>query len=93
MKKIVLIMLLLASVITTDASAFETKFLSVNFATMELKHKGEIYTLIEIHNKVKRTWREVTYRCMDERANAVVFRLYVDDFGRYLKLQKVNAKK
>lgn len=90
MRLIVTILLLF---LTIEASAFETHFMSVDFDKMELRHNGKVYSLVEVKNKTRRTWREVTYLCIDERLHAVAFRLFVTDEGEFLRLQKYTSKK
>jgi hypothetical protein len=75
------------------ASAFETRFMSVDFDRMLLIHNGKTYQLVEVKNKARRSWREVTYLCIDERLKAVAFRLFVTDEGEFLRLQKFTSKK
>ena len=76
-----------------NAMAFETNFMSVDFDKMELKHNGKVYSLVEVKNKTRKTWREVTYLCIDEKLHAVAFRLFVTDEGEFLRLQKYQSKK
>lgn len=90
MKKLIALIALLVSM---QASAFETHFMSVDFDRMVLKHNGKEYSLVEVKNKTRRTWREVTYLCIDEKLHAVVFRLFVTDEGEFLRLQKYISKK
>lgn len=90
MRLIVAILLLF---LTIEASAFETHFMSVDFDKMELRHNGKVYSLVEVKNKTRRTWREVTYLCIDERLHAVAFRLFVTDEGEFMRLQKYTSKK
>lgn len=92
MKKI-LVTLLMFVAIATNAMAFETHFMSVDFDRMELRHNGKTYSLVEVKNKTRKTWREVTYLCIDEKLHAVVFRLFVTDEGEFLRLQKYQSKK
>ena len=79
--------------LTMSASAFETHFMSVDFDKMILKHNGKEYALVEVKNKTRRTWREVTYLCIDEKLHVVAFRLFVTDEGEFLRLQKYTSKK
>lgn len=60
---------------------------------MILNHNGKTYQLVEVKNKARRSWREVTYLCIDERLKAVAFRLFVTDEGEFLRLQKFTSKK
>lgn len=90
MKKLIALIALLVSM---QASAFETHFMSVDFDRMVLKHNGKEYSLVEVKNKTRRTWREVTYLCIDEKLHAVAFRLFVTDEGEFLRLQKYTSKK
>lgn len=76
-----------------NAMAFETHFMSVDFDRMELRHNGKVYSLVEVKNKTRKTWREVTYLCIDEKLHAVAFRLFVTDEGEFLRLQKYQSKK
>lgn len=92
MKKI-LATLLMFMAIATNAMAFETHFMSVDFDKMELRHNGKTYSLVEVKNKTRKTWREVTYLCIDEKLHAVAFRLFVTDEGEFLRLQKYQSKK
>lgn len=82
-----------AMLLTMSASAFETHFMSVDFDKMILKHNGKEYALVEVKNKTRRTWREVTYLCIDEKLHAVAFRLFVTDEGEFMRLQKYTSKK
>lgn len=91
MRKIFLIALFAVCSIT--ASAFETRFMSVDFDKMELRHDGKTYDLIEVKCKQRRTWREVTYLCIDKKLHAVAFRLFVTDEGDFMRLQKYSSKK
>lgn len=91
MKKLILTILI--SFLAMSAGAFETTFMSVDFEKMELKHNGKVYSLVEVKNKTRRTWREVTYLCIDEKLHAVAFRLFVTDEGEFLRLQKYTSKK
>ena len=79
--------------IAINAMAFETSFMSVDFEKMTLTHNGKTYLLVEVKNKTRKTWREVTYLCIDERLHAVAFRLFVTDEGEFLRLQKYQSKK
>lgn len=90
MKKLIA---LIALLVCMQASAFETHFMSVDFDRMVLKHNGKEYSLVEVKNKTRRTWREVTYLCIDEKLHAVAFRLFVTDEGEFLRLQKYTSKK
>lgn len=90
MRLIVTILLLF---LTIEASAFETHFMSVDFDKMELRHNGKVYSLVEVKNKTRRSWREVTYLCIDEKLHAVAFRLFVTDEGEFMRLQKYTSKK
>lgn len=90
MKRILTILLLFFAL---EASAFETHFMSVDFDRMELKHDGNIYSLVEVKKKVRRNWKEVTYLCIDEKLHAVAFRLFVTDEGAFMRLQKYTSKK
>lgn len=92
MKKRIL-MTVLAALLAMSASAFETHFMSVDFEKMELRHNGKVYSLVEVKNKTRKTWREVTYLCIDEKLHAVAFRLFVTDEGEFLRLQKYTSKK
>lgn len=92
MKKI-LATLLMFMAITTNAMAFETHFMSVDFDRMELRHNGKTYSLVEVKNKTRKMWREVTYLCIDDKLHAVAFRLFVTDEGEFLRLQKYQSKK
>lgn len=85
--------MILAMLLTMSASAFETHFMSVDFDRMVLKHNGKEYALVEVKNKTRRTWREVTYLCIDEKLHAVAFRLFVTDEGEFMRLQKYTSKK
>lgn len=76
-----------------NARAFETSFMAVDFDKMILVHNGQTYTLVEVKKKVRRSWSEVTYLCIDERLHAVAFRLFVTDEGAFLRLQKYTSKK
>lgn len=76
-----------------NARAFETSFMSVDFDKMVLVHNGQTYTLVEVKKRVRRSWSEVTYLCIDERLHAVAFRLFVTDEGYFLRLQKYTSKK
>ncbi len=78
MKKLAALLVFLA--IANSSMAFETHFMSVDFDKMELRHNGK-------------TWREVTYLCIDEKLHAVAFRLFVTDEGEFLRLQKYQSKK
>lgn len=62
MKRVIIALLLLLA-LTTEAGAFETTFMSVDFDRMELVHNGKTYSLVEVKSKTRRTWREVTYLC------------------------------
>lgn len=91
MKKMIAICALM--LVSTLAHAFETKFMCVDFKKMELRHDGKVYELVEVKNKVRRTWREVTYLCIDKELHAVAFRLFVTDEGDFMRLQKYTSKK
>lgn len=91
MKKILAIVLFLFAFV--EANAFETYFMSVDFNNMILRHNGEEYTLVEVKNKTRRTWREVTYLCIDQKLHAVAFRLFVTDEGEFLRLQKYTSRR
>lgn len=84
---------ILVAFLAMSAGAFETTFMSVDFEKMELKHNGNTYQLVEVKNKTRRTWREVTYLCIDSKLHAVAFRLFVTDEGEFLRLQKYTSKK
>ena len=84
---------ILAMLLTMSAGAFETHFMSVDFDKMELRHNGKVYSLVEVKNKTRKTWREVTYLCIDEKLHAVAFRLFVTDEGEFMRLQKYTSKK
>lgn len=73
--------------------ALETKFFSVDFGKKTLTHDGKTYELVEVKNKVRKNWREVTYLCIDPDLKAVAFRLFVTDEGDFLRLQKYTSKK
>lgn len=90
MKKILATLLVFFSL---NARAFETSFMSVDFDKMVLVHNGQIYNLVEVKKKVRRSWKEVTYLCIDERLHAVAFRLFVTDEGEFMRLQKYTSKK
>ena len=75
------------------AQAFETHFMTVDFDRMILKHNGNEYSLVEVKNKTRKNWREVTYLCIDEKLHAVAFRLFVTDEGDFLRLQKYVSRK
>lgn len=75
------------------AQAFETHFMIVDFDKMILKHNGKEYSLVEVKNKTRKNWREVTYLCIDEKLHAVAFRLFVTDDGDFLRLQKYVSRK
>lgn len=90
MKRFLAIILMAISI---NAMAFETSFMSVDFEKMTLTHNGNTYMLVEVKNKTRKTWREVTYLCIDERLHAVAFRLFVTDEGAFLRLQKYTSKK
>lgn len=90
MKKILATLLVFFAL---NASAFETSFMSVDFDKMVLVHNGQTYTLVEVKKKVRRSWSEVTYLCIDERLHAVAFRLFVTDEGGFMRLQKYTSKK
>lgn len=90
MRKIITILLMFIAI---NAMAFETSFMSVDFDKMTLTHNGNTYMLVEVKNKTRKTWREVTYLCIDERLHAVAFRLFVTDEGEFMRLQKYTSKK
>lgn len=91
MKKLITTILIL--LLAMSAGAFETHFMAVDFDRMVLTHNGKEYSLVEVKNKTRRTWREVTYLCIDEKLHAVAFRLFVSDEGEFLRLQKYTSKK
>lgn len=91
MKKILAIVLFLFAFV--EVNAFETYFMSVDFNNMILRHNGEEYTLVEVKNKTRKTWREVTYLCIDQKLHAVAFRLFVTDEGEFLRLQKYTSRR
>jgi uncharacterized protein YxeA len=91
MKKILAIVLFLFAFV--EVNAFETYFMSVDFNNMILRHNGEEYTLVEVKNKTRRMWREVTYLCIDQKLHAVAFRLFVTDEGEFLRLQKFTSRR
>lgn len=91
MKKILAIVLFLFAFV--EVNAFETYFMSVDFNNMILRHNGEEYTLVEVKNKNRKTWREVTYLCIDQKLHAVAFRLFVTDEGEFLRLQKYTSRR
>ena len=91
MKKLIATIAMLCCI--CGASAFETNFMSVDFDRMILNHNGKTYQLVEVKNKARRSWREVTYLCIDERLKAVAFRLFVTDEGEFIRLQKFTSKK
>ena len=91
MKKLVTTILVL--LIAMSAAAFETTFMSVDFDKMTLTHNGNTYMLVEVKSKTRKTWREVTYLCIDEKLHAVAFRLFVTDEGAFMRLQKYTSKK
>ena len=74
-------------------NAFETRFMSVDFEKMQLVHKDKVYDLVEVKKKVKHNHFEITYLCIDAECKAVVFRLFVNDWGEFIKLQKFNSNK
>ncbi len=75
------------------AQAFETHFMTVDFDRMILKHNGKEYSLVEVKNRTRKNWREVTYLCIDEKLHAVAFRLFVTDDGDFMRLQKYVSRK
>lgn len=87
------IILALLFLINVSASAFETKFMSVDFEKMELVYNNKTYQLVEVKSKARRSWREVTYLCIDEKLHAVAFRLFVTDEGEFLRLQKYTSRR
>lgn len=91
MKKLITTILIL--LLAMSAGAFETHFMAVDFDRMVLTHNGKEYSLVEVKSKTRRTWREVTYLCIDEKLHAVAFRLFVTDEGEFMRLQKYTSKK
>lgn len=91
MRRILLTIIL--SAMCLGLHAFDTRYMSVDFEKMELKHDGNTYELVEVRNKQKSNWREVTYLCIDSKLHAVAFRLYVTDKGDFVKLQKYTSIK
>lgn len=91
MKRLIAILTFILSL--QCAQAFETHFMSVDFDKMTLTHDGQVYSLVEVKKKVRRTWKEVTYLCIDEKLHAVAFRLFVTDEGEFMRLQKYTSRK
>ena len=91
MRKVVLTIIL--SVAYLSSYAFDIKCMSVDFEKKELKHNGCIYELVEVKNRQRSSWREVTYLCIDSKLHAVAFRLFVTDGGDFVRLQKYTSKK
>lgn len=91
MKRLIAILTFILSL--QFAQAFETHFMSVDFDRMVLTYNGKEYSLVEVKSKTRRTWREVTYLCIDERLHAVAFRLFVTDEGEFMRLQKYTSRK
>ncbi len=91
MRKVVLTIIL--SVAYLSSYAFDIKCMSVDFNKMELKHNGNTYELVEVKNKQRSSWREVTYLCIDNKLHAVAFRLFVTDEGDFMRLQKFTSNK
>ncbi len=74
-------------------ASFNTQYLSVDFDKMELTYDGKTYELVEVKNKQRQNWREVTYLCIDKDLHAVAFRLFVTDDGDFIRIQKYTSKK
>lgn len=88
-----LLIMILMSLACLSTHALETKSFSVDFDKKELIHDGNTYELVEVRNRQRSSWREVTYLCIDNKLRAVAFRLFVTDGGDFMRLQKYSSSK
>lgn len=88
-----ILVIILMSIACMSTHAFDIKCMSVDFDKKQLRHEGKTYELVEVKNRQRTSWREVTYLCIDSKLRAVAFRLFVTDRGDFMKLQKYSSNK
>lgn len=94
MKTLRLILAMLMLCIYTQATnAFNLGWFQVDFADNVCKVNTESFDLIEVRVKHRTKHREITYYCIDNSMNAVAFRLYQADNGRFIRLTKLTCNK
>lgn len=91
MKK--LLITALFAIMSSLSFSMETSFVKIDFDKMTVVFDGKTYELVELKQKQGRTWREITYLCIDSESRAVAFKLLVADNGDFLRFQKFLLKK